>query len=204
MPDFLSPFAPTPHPLSYLGLVPVSLLGPARAAVAVEAVGWLSFGFLGYTSFRLGRALFSVPVGIAFAALLLTRPLLVGEVQRAFVDIPALALVLLATALEAERPRRGFAPLAVLTIAGLLRPECWLLALAYSLWCGVGRGGRERRRLLALAASAPVVWALCDLVIAGDPLHSLTGTRDLAERHSCCPNWPSAPSSPGSPSTPTA
>src|SRR5262249_50555134 len=36
-------------------------------------------------------------------------------------------------------------------------------------------------RLLVLAASAPVLWMLHDLVLAGDPLHSLLGTRDNAE-----------------------
>ena len=35
-------------------------------------------------------------------------------------------------------------------------------------------------RLIALAASAPLLWALADLVVAGDPLYSLTGTREGA------------------------
>ena len=37
-------------------------------------------------------------------------------------------------------------------------------------------------RLWALAAAAPLLWALGDLVVTGDPLHSLTGTRDTAQR----------------------
>jgi hypothetical protein len=35
-------------------------------------------------------------------------------------------------------------------------------------------------RLWALAAAAPLLWALGDLIVTGDPLHSLTGTRDTA------------------------
>ncbi len=34
--------------------------------------------------------------------------------------------------------------------------------------------------LLLLAACAPLLWALHDLLLTGDPLHSLTGTRDNA------------------------
>ena len=37
-------------------------------------------------------------------------------------------------------------------------------------------------RLWALAAAAPLLWALGDLIVTGDPLHSLTGTRDTAQR----------------------
>ncbi len=37
-------------------------------------------------------------------------------------------------------------------------------------------------RLWALAAAAPLLWALGDLIVTGDPLHSLTGTRDNAQR----------------------
>jgi hypothetical protein len=181
VPEFESPYARTPHPLFYLGLVPVSLLG-RDAPLLVEAVSWLSFALLGYAAMRLGRALFSPPVGIAFAALLLTRPLLVGEVQQAFVDIPCLALVLLAAALEAERPRRGVGPLVLLAFAGLLRPESWLLAALYALYATGGRDARSRVRLAALAAIGPVVWALSDLLIAGDPLHSLHSTQTLADR----------------------
>ena len=36
-------------------------------------------------------------------------------------------------------------------------------------------------RLLPLAAAAPVIWMAHDRVLAGDPLHSLLGTRDNAE-----------------------
>ena len=55
--------------------------------------------------------------------------------------------------------------------------------------CGPRRGcsrsptspGGATSRLLPLALAAPVLWMLHDLVLAGNPLHSLTGTRDNAE-----------------------
>ena len=95
---------------------------------------------------------------------------------RAYVDVPFLALVLWAAALEARAPRRGLAVMATLAVAGLLRPEAWVLAGAYWLWCGW-----RRLDLLALAAAAPLVWCLVDLWVTGDPLFSLHATNDLAD-----------------------
>ncbi len=39
---------------------------------------------------------------------------------------------------------------------------------------------RDAAPLIALAASGPLLWCLHDLLLTGDPLHSLTGTRDNA------------------------
>ena len=64
----------------------------------------------------------------------------------------------------------------MLAVAGLLRPEAWVLAGAYWLWCGW-----RRIDLLALAAAAPLAWALVDLWVTGDPLFSLHATNDLAD-----------------------
>jgi hypothetical protein len=83
---------------------------------------------------------------------------------RAYVDVPFLALVVWAGALEAERPRRGAAVAGLLAAAGLLRPEAWLLAGAYVLWL---------RRHVLFALLAPAVWLGLDAVVTGDPLYSL-------------------------------
>jgi hypothetical protein len=64
----------------------------------------------------------------------------------------------------------------LLTIAGLLRPEAWLLAGALYVWRGY-----KRWDLLAIAAIAPVVWALVDLSVTGDALFSLHSTSSLAD-----------------------
>jgi mannose/fructose/N-acetylgalactosamine-specific phosphotransferase system component IIC len=73
--------------------------------------------------------------------------------------------------------------LLALTAAGLLRPEAWGLALVYVAWLWRGLDRRDRVRLLALALAAPLAWFLSDLIITGDPLHSLHGTSDLAEEN---------------------
>jgi hypothetical protein len=57
-----------------------------------------------------------------------------------------------------------------------------LLAAACALWAMKGRDARERIGLAALAAAAPLIWALSDLAVTGDPLFSLHSTQTAAER----------------------
>ncbi|MEA2142511.1 MAG: hypothetical protein QOI64_941 [Solirubrobacteraceae bacterium] len=133
-PGFEDPFAPTPHPL-YLGLAAVLSLAGEHADRLLVLVTVLSLVALVAAAFALGRSLFGTAaaylgacfVGSSFAFLLYA--------VRAFVDVPFLALVVWAAALEARRARRGAAPMALLAAAGLLRPEAWVLAGLYWLWC---------------------------------------------------------------------
>jgi hypothetical protein len=69
----------------------------------------------------------------------------------------------------------------LLGLAGLLRPEAWLLSAAYLLYVADGRPRREHLKFVVAAAAAPALWALSDLLVTGDPLHSLTFTRDTAD-----------------------
>ena len=111
---------------------------------------------------------------------MLTRRPVLDFGARAYVDIPYLALVLGALLVETRRPRAGAPVLALLAVAGLLRPEAWLFSVAYLAW--LWRAPRARDpRLIALAVAAPLLWALADLAVTGDPLHSLLGTRDNAQ-----------------------
>jgi hypothetical protein len=100
---------------------------------------------------------------------------------RGYIDIPFMATVVWAGALEASRPRRGTIVFALLAAAGLMRPEAWLLAGLYFLWMSWDATWAERFRYAALAAIGPVLWALTDFVVTGDPLFSLNSTQDLAE-----------------------
>ena len=179
-PGFETFAAPTQHPL-YLALAALlSLAGPDADRLLV-LVTLLSLAALVAGSYALGRALFGAApallgalfVGSSFAFLLYAA--------RAFVDVPFLALVVWAAALEAQRPHRGALPMALLATAGLLRPEAWVLAGLYWLWCRRGRRLGERLALLGLVVLAPLTWALVDLAVTGDALHSLRSTSDLAE-----------------------
>jgi hypothetical protein len=178
-PDLEVPVAPTPHPLANLMGALLSPFGDGAPAILLGAV-MLSFGLVGWAAVGLGRALFSWPVGLGFAFVLLTRELLVNEALQASIDIPFLALVLWAAALEARKPRRGAAVLVLLGLAGLLRPEAWFLAAVYWFYLWPQATSKRRTALALLAASAPLLWASFDLVVTGDPLFSLHGTQDLA------------------------
>src|SRR4051812_36729961 len=179
LPDFQADFAPTPHPLSTL----VSSLGLPFGHAGDTLTVWivlLSFGALVWLTYRLGTVLFSQWVGITAALVVLTRPVLDRDVLLAYQDVPFAALIVGAVLLEARQRRRGWPVLVLLALAGLLRPEAWVLAGLYFLWMWPAISPRERVKLAALTGLAPALWVLMDLIVTGDPLHSLHGTADLA------------------------
>ena len=179
LPTYDAAVAPTPHPLANAVAAPLSLLGDGGER-ALVGLSFLSFAALLAGMVQLGRNLAGWLAGAVAALMLGTRDLLHREVAFASIDIPFLALVVWAAALEAGAPKRGRPVLVLLTLAGLLRPEAWLLTAAYCYWLAVGRRPARRFGLGLVAVAAPVLWALSDLAITGNPLHSLTQTRTLA------------------------
>ena len=196
-PDFSVPLAPTPHPLSTALGVVLTPFGDSGQTLWV-VVAFLSLGALAWLTYELGAHWFGPWAGAVAALVILTRIPVLSFGVRAYVDIPYVALVLGAILAEARSQRRGetrtgnedapgghdgaggraarraaTVPLVLLGLAGLLRPEAWLFSFAYVAW-------KRDLRLLPLAAAAPVIWMGHDLVLAGDPLHSLLGTRDNA------------------------
>jgi Dolichyl-phosphate-mannose-protein mannosyltransferase len=179
-PQFDAPVAPTPHPLAnLLGLI-LSPLGDTARETAFLVIVLIAVGFLVVGIFRLGQELFSTPVGVLAALIVATRVPLLNYGVRGYVDLMMLAFVIWAAVLEARRPRSGAAVMVLLGLAGLLRPEIWLFAAVYWLWCFPARDWNGRIKLAALAAAAPVLWLASDWAITGDPLWSLNGTTDLA------------------------
>jgi hypothetical protein len=186
---------PTPHPLATLAGIVLAPLDDG-AEEAVVAIAFVALGAVGYLTYRLGSQWFNRPVGLLAAAIVLTRVPMLDFGVRAYVDIPYIALVLAALLVESRQSRAGWPVLALLAVAGLLRPEAWLFSAAYLLYLAYSRPGRppgfvaslvalarpgELLGLTLLAASAPVVWALSDLAFAGDALYSFTGTQDTVE-----------------------
>ncbi|MGI8630956.1 MAG: hypothetical protein ACR2NA_00160 [Solirubrobacterales bacterium] len=172
--------APTPHPLltvAGLAVRPLGDAGPGAISVLV-ALSWVA---LIAATYVLGTRLFGPWGGAIAAVALATREPLVSWALRGFVDIPFLALVVSAAAIEAGRARAGRPVLALLVVAGLLRPEAWALAGLYALWSWPEIARRERIVVAGFVAAGPLLWALFDLLAAGDPLHSFTGTRDNVE-----------------------
>jgi hypothetical protein len=195
-PQYGIPFAPTPHPLvEALGFV-LSPLSPRAIEDVTVALAFLALSACAWAVYRLGALWFNHPAGIAAALLLITRVPILSYGVRAYVDIPYLLLILGALIVETRRRRAGAPVLALLALAGLLRPEAWVFSGLYWLYLALtgrvpmhvfgGEGVAEPlppRRLVSLAlivVSAPVVWVASDWLITGDALWSLTNTRHTA------------------------
>lgn len=178
-PDYNGFIAPTPHPLQTL----VSFLALPLGSATAGALAWLvmlCFGALTWVVYLIGRDLFNGWVGLLAAVVIVTRPAFAKNTLAAYQDIPFILFVCWALLLEIRRPRRGAPVLVLLLLAGLLRPEAWLLSGIYWLYMWPARDLRGRTLLALLVAAAPVLWSLSDWAITGDLLHSFHGTKDLA------------------------
>jgi hypothetical protein len=176
-PSFEAYAAPTEHPLWIAWCAVLDLLfgGVADRALVVSAV--LSFVGLVWGVYRVGRTSFG-PLSGALAAIFTGSSFgFILYAARGYVDVPFLALIVWAGALEAMRPRRGLSVQVLLAVAGLLRPEAWVLAGAYWLWLDPRRAGVRGVVLLVIA---PVLWAVVDKLVTGDFLYSLHATNALA------------------------
>lgn len=173
--------APTEHPLAIAFGALLSLLGDSADRVMV-ACTVLSFLALVAAVYALGKTAFEPLVGAVAAALLVTRFDFPFLAARGYIDIPYLAVVVWAAVIELRAPRRHpLVVLGLLAAAGLMRPEAWLLAGVYWLWLFMRLTWNQRAIYAGLAAVGPLVWVGVDLAVTGNPLYSLTGTRDLAE-----------------------
>jgi hypothetical protein len=184
LPDFRVYRGPTEHPLAIAFGAFCSIFGDGGARLMVlGSIG--SFVAVVAGLYRVGRLCFGPVVGLVAGLLVLSRFFLENLAAQGYLDISYVALIVWAVVLEVERPRRGWPVLAVLAAAGLLRPDAWLLAGAYWLWCVWStRSNRVSRRravlLMALAAIGPLVWVLVDLIVTGKPFYSLNSTAGLA------------------------
>jgi hypothetical protein len=183
-PSYDIPIAPTPHPLlEALGVV-LAPLGPRGAEQVTVALGFLALSGCAWVVYKLGAEWFGRAAGALAALLLITRVPILSYGVRAYVDVPYLLLVLGALLVESRRRRAGAPVLALLALAGLLRPEAWAFSAVYWLYLMRGHASAWSRRRLAsltlLAAAAPLLWVLSDLAVTGQPLWSLTNTRHTA------------------------
>ena len=138
-------------------------------------IAFLALGALGVAdATSSARHWFGPAAGVVAALVILTRIPVLSFGVRAYVDIPYVALVLGAILAEA-RGRAPARPLILLALAGLLRPEAWLLSLAYVAW-------RRDPRLLPLALSrARPLDAPRPRARRRPAALACTGTRDNAE-----------------------
>jgi hypothetical protein len=196
-PAYGTAIAPTPHPLVELLGTILYPLGPRAVENVAVWLGFLALSGCAWVLYRLTSLWFGRAAGVLAALILLTRVPVLSYGVRAYVDVPYMFFVLCAVLVEARRRTAGAAAagapvLALLALAGLLRPEAWAFSGLYWLYVivrerrgSVDEHARRSRRALAgltlLAAAAPLVWVLSDLAITGDALWSLTNTRHTAE-----------------------
>ena len=188
-PSFQAYAAPTQHPLWVAVAALLGLIGE-DADRALVLLCLLAHAALVLGTYRLGSAVFGRWPGLVAAGFVAASASFALYALRGYVDTPFLALVVWAGAVEAERSRapggqRGAAtgawrPALLLVLAGLLRPEAWVLAVAYAMWRWRRADRRSRIGLAAAALAAPLLWATVDLVSTGDLLHSLHATSELA------------------------
>lgn len=178
LPDYAG--GPTPHLLvNLVAAAAVSVVGREAAYVLVAAIGYIAWGVLLVGLFRLGQVAGSVAIGLLACLVIATSGTMVSNAASASKDIVFAALVVAAAALVTQRPRRWGPVLLILGLAGLIRPEAWLLAGAY--WLYLFRSADRHTRVVtgALVASAPLIWMASDWIVTGQPLYSLSHTRDL-------------------------
>ncbi|MFL5834835.1 MAG: hypothetical protein ACJ76B_12785 [Solirubrobacterales bacterium] len=186
-PDYGAALPPTPHPLTELWGLATTPLGDGMITLTMIGA-YVSLGLIGFFVYRLGAIWFDRWIGAVAAAIVLTRAPFLSNGLRAYIDLPYIALCLGALLIEAKRPRAGWPVLALLALAGLLRPEAWLFAGVYWLYLAYtadrsdrSRVKRELAPLAALALAGPILWALFDWATTGSPTYSWTGTKETVE-----------------------
>jgi hypothetical protein len=155
--------ATTPKPLSAaLGLL-FAPLPPARAfaVVVALALGVLA-GALFAAALRDGGAVAAI---VAVTAFVFTAWLNIA-LASAYGDVIVAALVLAGVAV------RGHLRVGAFVLAGLLRPEAWVVAAVAGFLETTGPLRRRAASAVAAAAAAPALWLLADLALTGDPLGS--------------------------------
>lgn len=182
-PDMGAALPPTPHPLTELWGLLTTPLGDGMITLTMIGA-YASLGLIGFFVYRLGTIWFDRWIGGVAAAIVLTRAPFLSNGLRAYIDLPYIALCLAALLVEAKRPRAGWPVLALLALAGLLRPEAWLFAIAYLVYLSFDSErsfSRPPLALVGLALAGPILWALFDLITTGSPTYSWTGTKETVE-----------------------
>ena len=179
LPDYDVFRTPTPHPLSTLVAWVMAPFGTAsdRILVLLSLFGLLGFYVVTFvfTERLLGRV-----IALLAVAVMVTRTDMQLLALRAMFDLPFYLMIFGAALLELRRPRCGWPVLLVLALAGLLRPEAWLLAGVYWLYLAPTTPRPLLIRYALLVAAAPVLWLLADLIVTGEPLYSFTSTREVS------------------------
>jgi hypothetical protein len=175
--DLATTAGPSFKPLPVLALAPLSVLGAATPVVwmgLMRAAAVLSL----LLAYRLGSRL-AGPLAGAVAALSLAlsadlyRTALLGSAE------PVLIALTLGAADRHLAGRRDWA-LALVALAGLIRPEAWVLLGAYGVFVWL-REPRLRPLVAAAVVLPPALWLGLDWIGSGDPLHASSTATSATE-----------------------
>ena len=175
--DLATTAGPSFKPLPVLALAPLSLLGAATPVVwmgLMRAAAVLSL----LLAYRLGSRL-AGPLAGAVAALSLAlsadlyRTALLGSAE------PVLIALTLGAADRHLAGRRDWA-LVLVALAGLIRPEAWVLLGAYGVFVWLREPGL-RPLVAAAVVLPPALWLGLDWVGSGDPLHASSTATSATE-----------------------
>ncbi len=186
--DLATTAGPSFKPLPVLVLAPLSVLGDAAPTVwmgLMRACAVLSL----LLAYRLGTRLAGPLAGAVAAAGLalsadLYRTALLGSAE------PALIALTLAAADRHLAGRRDWA-LVLVAVAGLIRPEAWVLLGLYGAWVWL-REPRLRALVAICVLAPPVVWIGMDWIGSGDPLHAsstATSATEGSAANASVPAW---------------
>jgi hypothetical protein len=179
-PSFEAYSAPTEHPL-WIALCAVLGLAGEDGDRLLVLVCLLAHAALIFGTYRVGADVFGRWSGLLAAAFVGASASFLLYAARGYVDSPFLAIVVWAAAFEAARPGRFALCGGLLALAGLLRPEAWVLAGLYAVWGWQRASPRERAILAGAVVLPPLLWGLVDASVTGDPLHSFHATTELAD-----------------------
>jgi hypothetical protein len=175
--DLATTAGPSFKPLPVLALAPLSILGAATPVVwmgLMRAAAVLSL----LLAYRLGACL-AGPLAGAIAALGLAlsadlyRTALLGSAE------PVLIALTLGAADRHLAGRRDWA-LVLIALAGLIRPEAWVLLGAYGVYVWLSEPGL-RPLVAAAVVLPPVLWLGMDWIGSGDPLHASSTATSATE-----------------------
>jgi hypothetical protein len=166
--------ATTPKPLAALLGTFVAPLPPERAWPIVVAVALAALAAsLFAVAYREKGAVAAAVAVVVFVAGVRLNVL----VAFAYVDAVVAALVLAGVAL------RGRLRIGAFVVAGLLRPEAWLLAALAGVTETAGSLVRRAGVGLVAGGLAPALWILSDLALIGDPLGTLHWQSDRHDKN---------------------
>jgi len=171
---------PTPHPLVVGVASPLTVFGRDVASQGTLLLGAVAFATLVVATYVSGKRAFSVPAGLVAALAVLVSPKFIYFGASAYQGLMFLALVACALVLELREARRGRSVLA-LSIAGLIRPEAWLLSRLYWAYLYPTRSTKRRVLDAFFVVVPPLLWAASDMLVTGQPLWSLTSTQAGSE-----------------------